>query len=346
LEKRQGEEHEIHVDFHRKILCDVGSLCQHDQSAQGLLRNSSHDVWGDFFMSDALNQEVMSLAARHGLDLREPLEFNEQGLDFRIVFAEDGQGIPWVLRIPRRADVFPKVVYEEKVLAFVKRRLSVKVPDWRVANSEVVAYPRLTDKTALSFDPTTYEVHWNIDQNSDLFIESLARSLAELHQSPVTEAVAAGITQLSSEAVRKKFRADWERVKAEIGLGQELETFCHNWLNDDSRWPDFTGLIHGDLYAGHVTVDAKSRVSGIIDWTEAHIGDTSSDFAGHLAAFNEESLGKLIVAYEKAGGRTWPKFFEQIKARHFTAPIRYGVFALESQNPDHMAAAKAQLGAD
>ncbi|MDQ3230672.1 MAG: phosphotransferase, partial [Pseudobdellovibrionaceae bacterium] len=205
-------------------------------------------------------------------------------------------------------------------------------------------YPLLVDRTALSFDPTTYAVHWNIDQHSDLFIESLAETLSELHQAPVSEAVAEGITFLSPQAVRTKFLTDLERVKTEIGIGKEMETFCREWIEDDSRWPGFTALIHGDLYAGHVTADVHSRVSGIIDWTEAQISDVSIDFAGHLAAFSEESLKKLIAAYEKAGGRTWPKFFEQIKARHFTSPIRYGIFAIESQNQVHLEAARVQLG--
>lgn len=295
-------------------------------------------------MSQDLDKQLISLASRHGLDLTGPLEFNEQGLDFRIVFATDSAGIPWVLRIPRRADVLPKAQYESKVLNFVKERLSVQVPEWRIETTELIAYPRLTDKTALSFDPVTYEVHWNIDQHSEVFIESFAKALVELHQSPLSEAIKAGLKVLSPEEVRENLRKDVREVKTGLGLSKEMEEFCNEWLADISRWPSFTALTHGDLYAGHVTANADSRVTGIIDWTEAQISDVTIDFAGHLAAFDEESLKKLISAYEKLGGVTWPKFFDQVKARHFTSSIRYGVFALETQNPDHLAAAKAQLG--
>ncbi len=114
-------------------------------------------------MADNQNDDVRALAARHGIDMRGPIEFNEQGLDFRIAFVQDAHGHRWVLRIPRRADVYAKILYEAKVLDFVKTQLSVKVPDWRVVRPELVAYPLIEDKTALTFDPVTFEVRWNIE---------------------------------------------------------------------------------------------------------------------------------------------------------------------------------------
>ena len=44
-------------------------------------------------------------------------------------------------------------------------------------------------------------------------------------------------------------------------------------------------------------------ISGVIDWSESHVGDPSMDFTGHLAAFGKEGLKELIGAYEAAGGR-------------------------------------------
>ncbi len=35
---------------------------------------------------------------------------------------------------------------------------------------------------------------------------------------------------------------------------------------------------------------------------------------------------------------------EQIEARHSASPLRYGKFAVETQNEDHVTAARAQLG--
>jgi macrolide phosphotransferase len=178
----------------------------------------------------------------------------------------------------------------------------------------------------------------------DRFIETLGKTLAQLHRSPAGGATADGIIALTPTEVREGFRAEFERVNDELGMREELASFCREWLDEHARWPTETVLIHGDLYAGHVTADANSEVSGIIDWTEAKVSDAALDFAGHLAAFDPESLGKLLAAYERHGGKTWPRIGDQIEARHRASPIRYGLFALETQNEEHLAAAKAQLG--
>jgi macrolide phosphotransferase len=288
--------------------------------------------------------DTMQLAARHGLDLTNDISFNEMGLDFRVAFAKDVLGRSWVLRIPRRQGLFPKIVHEAKILNFVKIRLNVKVPDWQVCTAELVAYPMLLDPVALTFDAQTYAVTWYIDQHAEAYLESLAELLVALHASPIPEARSAGIKYFTPEMVRSRFLTDLENVKREIGINKDLDVQLRKWLDDDKLWPDFSVLIHGDLYAGHVTADANSRITGVIDWSEAEIADPSIDFTGHLVAFGSESLEKLVAAYAGAGGRTWPTMTEQIKARHVASPVRYGLFAITTQNQDHLAAAKAQLG--
>ncbi|THF67316.1 macrolide 2'-phosphotransferase [Pseudothauera nasutitermitis] len=295
--------------------------------------------------SSRLVAETFALAARHGLHLAGAVTFNETGLDFRVGFATDTAGRRWVLRIPRRDDVRPKIEREARILDFVKQRLPVEVPDWQVRGPDLVAYPMLTDPMALVFDAGTHAVTWNIDQGAEIYVTSLAEVLVALHASPVEEAVAAGIPASSPEEARIKVRQDLERVKQEIGIGRDLEARCRRWLDSDRLWPDFSVLTHGDLYIGHVTAAADARVSGVIDWTEAEISDPSIDFAGHLAAFSPESLERLVAAYELAGGRTWPAMVAHIEERHAASPIKYGIFAISTGNEQNLAAAKAQLGA-
>jgi len=288
--------------------------------------------------------DTLQLAARHGLDLAEKLTFNEMGLDFRVAFAVDRAGRRWVLRVPRRAELWPKIKLEASILRHVARHLPAQVPDWQICTAELIAYPMLTDPVALTFDATTHEVTWHIDQHAPNYLESLAEVLVALHGSPVAEAVAAGIHHSTPEMARAKARADLDLVKREIGVGKELEANLLRWLDDDKRWPSFTALVHGDLYAGHVTADEASRITGLIDWSEAEISDPSIDFAGHLAAFDPASLERLVQLYERAGGRTWPAMIDQVTSRHAASAIRYGLFAISTKSEEHLAGARLQLG--
>ncbi|HEY8401229.1 MAG TPA: phosphotransferase, partial [Cytophagaceae bacterium] len=135
-----------------------------------------------------------------------------------------------------------------------------------------------------------------------------------------------------------------QTVKSELGISNELETRYNKWLDNDKLWPDFTRFIHGDLYAGHIMATKEGIVSGIIDWSTAHINDISQDFSGHVTVFGEESLKHLINEYQKQGGKVWDKLFEQTIERAAAAPLAYGSFAIETQDETHIHAAKAQLG--
>lgn len=102
-------------------------------------------------------------------------------------------------------------------------------------------------------------------------------------------------------------------------------------------------MVHGDLYAGHILVNDKSEITGMIDWTEAEVSDPSIDFISHLLLFDEVNLASLISHYEAAGGRVWPRMTHHITERLSLSPIKYALFALESGEPDYLDAAKAQL---
>jgi macrolide phosphotransferase len=289
-------------------------------------------------------EDIAALARRHGIALAGEVEVNDVGLDFRAAFAADEAGRAWVLRIPRRPDVLPRAENEARALRLLKGRLPVAVPDWQIFTPELIAYPRLPGVTALTIDPGTGRPSWNIDKDSPAFARSFARALAALHAVPAADAAADGLRVSSPEEVRQAVAAEIERARREVGVGEGLLERWRAWLDDDASWPPFTCLIHGDLYAGHVLVDEAARATGILDWTEAEVGDPSADFASHLLGFGEEGLGRLLAEYEAAGGHTWPGMRRHVGERVSAAPVKYALFALSSGLDQHLAAARAQLG--
>lgn len=289
---------------------------------------------------------IQKLAEAHGLLLTDEMEFNEMGIDFKVGFATDKDGRQWLLRIPRRHDLGEQIEKEKRILELAKKYLSVQVPDWQIATPELVAYPLLKDKPALTFDALTYEVTWNMDRESPKYEPSLAKILVELHRIPEEQVTQNGLKVVKPDSLRMEIADRLQLVKSELGIGKELETRYRNWLDHDALWPDFTRFIHGDLYAGHVLTSKDGSISGLIDWSTAHVSDISQDFSGHVTVFGEESLQALITEYEKQGGKVWDKLFEQAIERAAAAPLAYGFFAVETQDEVHIAGAKAQLGVE
>lgn len=290
------------------------------------------------------NRDIIELAQKHGLRLSEDLKFNEMGIDFRVCFATDDQGKPWVLRIPRRSDLEDQIEKEKRILNLAKKYLSIEVPDWKIATSNLVAYPLLKNKPALTFDDQTHQITFNMDKDSPEYIESLAKALVELHQIPESDVLENKLKIMKSSDLRDEIQNMLSVVSSEIGISDELNKRFKKWLDNDSLWPSFTTFVHGDLYAGHILVTNLGLVTGIIDWSTAHVGDPSVDFSGHVNVFGEQSLKRLIDEYESHGGIIWDGLYEQAVERAAASPLAYGFFALETKDDNHINAAKIQLG--
>jgi len=289
-------------------------------------------------------QSVARLAAASGLAVDpRSIRFNEAGLDFRVGFATAEDGGRWVLRLPRRPDVIDKARGESRTLHLMRSRLPVAVPDWRIFTDELIAYPMLPGEPGLTFDPKTYEVTWHFDQASPLFPQTLGSAVAALHAIDPEAAREAGMPVFSPDQVRRKWLTDLDRVRDSFDIDPGQWAAWQEWIAEDSYWPDFTVPIHGDLYAGHVMVNEAGRAVGIIDWTEARVGDPAVDLVGHIRAFGEAALATLIEAYSAAGGRTWPRLEEHCRKLNSASAVSYALFAMTTGDAGHRAAAQAQL---
>ncbi|MEM0831247.1 phosphotransferase, partial [Escherichia coli] len=129
-----------------------------------------------------------------------------------------------------------------------------------------------------------------------------------------------------------------------VWQGERLDRW-QRWLVEASSGPECSGVVHGALYVGRVLSDHTERVSGMIDWSEARVDDPAIDMAAHLMVFGEEGLAKLLLTYEAAGGRVWPRLAHHIAERLAFGAVTYALFALDSGNEEYLAAAKAQLAA-
>lgn len=260
-----------------------------------------------------------------------------------MAFAVASDGRRWVLRLPRRPDVLPRARAEARALALLGPRLPVAVPDWQVFDDALIAYPMLPGEPGLTFDPATHAVRWHFDPASPRYPETLGAVLAALHAIDPEALRGAGLPVRTVAEERAMRRDELARVAAGFEMPAARHRAWADWIAEDSFWPEATVPVHGDLYAGHALVDPEGGVLGLIDWTEARVGDPAVDLAGHVAAFGAEALPALIAAYAAAGGRTWPRMAEHCARLASLKPVEYAAYALATGDPGHRAAAQAAL---
>lgn len=81
------------------------------------------------------------------------MQFNESGLDFQAVFAQDESENEWILRLPRRVDVMPRTKVEKQVLDLVNQYAKLfQVPNWIIYTDELIAYKKLDGMPAGTID--------------------------------------------------------------------------------------------------------------------------------------------------------------------------------------------------
>lgn len=135
-------------------------------------------------------------------------------------------------------------------------------------------------------------------------------------------------------------------MKEQYHINQNLWDRWQAWLAEDSFWPSHVGVKHGDIHPGHILIDKKNNVTGLIDWTEVGIGDVSIDFTSHYLLFGKDGLTKLIHSYDNAGGKTWSRMEEHIIELLTTSSITVAEYAQVSGLKDMHEAAIHMLATE
>ena len=287
--------------------------------------------------------QIVALAAAHGLTITaDSLRFNEAGLDYQVVFAEDHTGQQWVLRMPRRPDVAAKIADESLILEFVRPHLDVSVPDWQVQSPELIAYPALPGSPGLTLNDAGGPV-WHVDPESAAYARSYGRVLAGLHSIDTAAPADAGIPAHTPAGVRQEWRDTLTTVAAEFTIADHLRAAWTTWLADDGLWPHDVTFTHGEFYPAHLLLSPDDAIESILDWTTARVGDAAVDFTLHHTVSSPETFQLTVDAYSEITGRVPSRLAERCAAIMAAAPLTYALFALTSGEPEHASTAALML---
>ena len=142
-------------------------------------------------------------------------------------------------------------------------------------------------------------------EDPGLLLAELAGELAAIHRIPI-----AGLSAPVMDTA-----AAWADLRArflEYGGDRPILALALNWLECNLPAPAAPRLVHGDFRLGNLLVD-QGRLTGVLDWELAHLGDPHEDLAyGCMTvwrfsrpdrpAYGLGSVAALTAAYTAAGG--------------------------------------------
>jgi aminoglycoside phosphotransferase (APT) family kinase protein len=238
------------------------------------------------------------------------------GWDFDAFDVDD----EWIVRVPKRAEVRDWLRTEVALLPELKPALSVPVPHVALVNDHGAAF------TKLRGNPLT--------SPSDAAADALGRALSELHSFPVERGLAVGVPDLRGDRWRERHDRRWnewrQRVLPLLG-GDERATAERRAARFRARLdqPLPWALVHGDLGPAHVLCVAD-RLTGLIDWADAKVGDPAIDLAWPLHGLGDAFAARLLRAYGAADGdlRRRARFY------HLIGPFYEVVYGLDEERPE------------
>lgn len=293
--------------------------------------------------------KVKQLAHKKGLNiLEDSIEINESGVDFQVAHVTEQTGDKWILRIPRRPESMRHALREKEALEIMKKHAAFQVPNWSIFSEELIAYKQLSGFPAATIDIEQQRYVWNFNEKNvptEYYI-SLGKVLANVHSLPQQKFNNIGVEILTANELRTSMKQRMNRVKEQYHINQNLWDRWQAWLAEDSFWPSHVGVKHGDIHPGHILIDKKNNVTGLIDWTEVGIGDVSIDFTSHYLLFGKDGLTKLIHSYDNAGGKTWSRMDEHIIELLTTSSITVAEYAQVSGLKDMHEAAIHMLATE
>jgi macrolide phosphotransferase len=280
-------------------------------------------------------ENLLDTARRHGLRLTSEARLDTSGADFLVAHAFDEHGKAWVLRAPRRAEVWARAENERRALRLVQAHLSIAVPDWQIFSPELIAYPRLAGEPAAVIDLEAGGYVWRFDERAppEPFLGSLAQALAALHTLPTAAATTTGLSVDAAVSVRNGWARRMEGARTMIDVPEALWTRWQAWLAEDRFWPTEMAVIHGDLHPPHILLDDQHRVVGFLDWTEARVSDPATDFTLLFATLGRDTIARMLDLYRTAGAPVWPHMLDHIQESWSAYPAVLADFARTSGEP-------------
>lgn len=253
------------------------------------------------------------------------------GWDHRVLIVDDEA----VFRFPRTDAYARRIEVDRKLLDALCDRLPIPIPNPILSSDDLpfMGYERLPG--------------CELDQaelvSSSPECERLGRFLDALHRFPVVDAIRLGLQAERPTTWRSHWIDAWHRCRRagqllSVAARRVAEARWEAFLGDDSNFDFEPALIHADLTPQHVLWEER-RIRGVIDWSDAQIGDVAMDFAWPLSLPN--SAAKSILAPYSA--RSTAGLSKRARFYEWTGWWSEAIRGLETGDPFHVERAVAGI---
>ena len=201
-----------------------------------------------------------------------------------------------IFRFPKNDDWARDLLRQEiRVLELINDKVTLDIPRYDIVTDAFVSYPLIQGEPLYGWDLLRLS-----ENQQDSLAEKLAEFLTEMHGVPLDSVRAAGI----GDSNVNRPRDVWMRLLSDV----QRELFPHmmphsrHWvaahfepLLRDEHFMDYNPvLMNGDIPCDHLLWNkTEAKLTGVIDFGTAGIGDPAADYACVIYNYGETFLTRM-----------------------------------------------------
>jgi aminoglycoside 2''-phosphotransferase len=264
-----------------------------------------------------------------GLEVRSA-SLNREGQNADVLIVNDA----WIFRFPRYDEGVSRLQTEAAILRGLAGKLPLPVPE--------PGYVHLSDQPPgdafLGYRMLPGRPLWpddllEIEDGATVthLAHSLGGFLRALHGIDYAAMIDA---ELDNADTLHSFRAFYRRIRQELfewmrpRVRTRIERLFTAYLADERHFEFRPVLRHGDFGSSNILYDRRTcRLTGIVDFGSAAVGDPAYDVAGLLASYGEE--------FVEASARTYPQiegFMARVEFYQQTFALEEALFGVENDD--------------
>ncbi len=228
-----------------------------------------------------------------------------EGMGNAVFLANDST----VFRFPKHEKASRSLEKEIVMLPKLKENLSVSIPDFKFIGTRKKENLKFVGYEKIEGVPLTKELLENqLPERKTLLAKDIADFFNQLHTFDINEAKGYGIEEKDFKEMFQGLLIDAreyvypvlkERLPDEAAaMEDKIENVFNNYLSNEKNFEYDPKLLHGDLEAEHILMNAQTHhVSGILDFGGLQIGDPDYDLWRPFYHYGKEFTKELLRYY-------------------------------------------------
>lgn len=221
----------------------------------------------------------------------------DDGRDFAAALVRDEQGNQWRVRSPLHAEAAMRLETELQVLSGFSNAVRASLPFHLPSAAGAVRIGELRTFVYNHVPGRVLDLTTLVDMGEDTATD-IGRTVAAIHNLDEAVVDLVNLPSYSAEQFRQRRLNELDQAASTGKIPVSLLRRWEHAMEDTDMWDFEPVVVHGDLHEDHLLFE-RGKVSGVMGWTDLHVGDPADDFAWLATVSDDGFKDHVLTSYER-----------------------------------------------